>query len=174
MKGRHALLAALLLGGNSLGAAQPAPAGQELVLRQGTRVPMKTVEPLSSKSAHQGQRFPLEVSDDVRVGGMVVIPKGARGIGEVSRVVTKGMMGKAGKLEVRIMFVEVGGNRIRLDGVAEDRGKSGAAPVALAAPLVGVSAAFFTGTSAVIPAGSVIDGYVFKDVPLVLRATVSD
>jgi len=168
VNGRRALLAAALLAGGSLAvAAPPAPAGRTLVLRYGTPVPMKTLQPLSSKRVHQGQRFDLEVSDDVRVEGMLVIPKGARGVGEVSRVVTKGVMGKAGKLEVRVMFVEVGGTRIRLDGVARDRGESGVAPVALAAPLIGVSAGLFTGTSAVIPAGSVINGYVFADVPLV-------
>jgi hypothetical protein len=39
--------------------------------------------------------------------------------------------------------------------------------VVLAAPLIGVSAGLFTGTSAIIPAGSAIDGYVYQDVPLV-------
>ncbi|HYD37325.1 MAG TPA: hypothetical protein VEA60_06905 [Allosphingosinicella sp.] len=156
-----ALLAAALM------AVQLAPAAETLVLRHGTRVPMKTVEPLSSKRARQGQRFELEVSEEVRVDGLLVIPKGARGVGEVSRVVAKGVMGKPGKLEVRVMFVEIGGARIRLDGTARDRGQSGAGPVVLAAPLIGVSAGLFTGTSAVIPAGSAIDGYVYKDEMLV-------
>ena len=175
MSGCRALLAAALLAGAPLSAgAQPASAESPLVLRYGTRVPMKTVQPLSSKRAHQGQRFDLEVSEDIRVEGMLVIPKGARGVGEVSRAVPKGMMGRAGKLAVRVLFVEVGGQRIRLDGVAEDKGKSGAAPVALAAPLIGVSSAFFTGTSARIPAGAAINGYVFKDVPLVRPVASTD
>lgn len=168
MNGGRALLAAALLIGAPLGAdAQPASA---LVLRQGTPVALKTVEPLSSKRALQGQRFDLEVLDEVRVDGMLVIPRGARGVGEVSRVVTKGMMGKAGKLEVRVLYVEVAGKRIRLDGTASDKGASGAAPVVLAAPLIGVSAAFFKGKSAVLPAGSSIEGFVFQDVPLVRPA----
>jgi hypothetical protein len=132
---------------------------------------MKTLEPLSSKRARQGQRFGLEVSEDVRVDGMLVIPRGARGVGEVSRVVTKGVMGKPGKIEVRALFVEVGGARIRLDGKAADKGESGAAPVLLTAPLVGLSAAFFTGKSAVLPAGSAIQGFVFQDLPLVRPAS---
>jgi hypothetical protein len=167
----RALLAALLLAGAPVGAS--AQAGPAPVLRQGTPVPMKTVAPLSSKRARQGQRFDLEVMDDVRVDGLLVIPKGAHGVGEVSRVVTKGMMGKPGKLEVRVLFVEVAGARIRLDGMARDKGSSGAAPVALAAPLIGLSAAFFTGKSAVLPAGSSIEGVVFQDVPLA-RPTAGD
>jgi hypothetical protein len=168
MNGGRALLAAALLIGAPVGAsAQVAPAS---VLRQGTPVPMKTVAPLSSKRARQGQRFDLEVTDEVRVDGMLVIPKGAHGIGEVSRVVTKGVMGKPGKLEVRVLFVEVAGTRIRLDGKARDKGASGAAPVVLAAPLIGLNAAFFTGKNAVLPAGSSIEGVVFQDMPLVRPA----
>lgn len=168
MSGRRAMLAALLLvvaTADSAAQTPAAPTGP--VLRQGTRVPMQTVQPLSSKRAVQGQLFGLEVSEEVRVDGMLVIPKGAQGVGQVSRVVAKGMVGKPGKLEVRVMFVEVGGARIRLDGKGKDKGASGAAGVVLAAPLIGVSAAFFTGKSAVMPAGSSVDGFVYQDVPLV-------
>ncbi|HEX6377028.1 MAG TPA: hypothetical protein VFZ91_15055 [Allosphingosinicella sp.] len=175
MNRRRALLAAALLAGAGAGgAAQPAPAEAGPVLRQGTRVAMKTIQPLSSKRAHQGQRFDLEVSEEVRVAGLLVIPRGARGVGEVSRAVPKGMMGRAGTLEVRVLFVEVGGARIRLDGQAEEHGKGGPAPVALAAPLIGLGSAFVTGTSAVIPAGSAIDGFVYQDVPLVRPAATPE
>jgi hypothetical protein len=167
-------LAALLAFAAAGAAAQPIAAGPEPVLRHGTRVPMQTLQPMSSKRARQGQRFDLEVSEDVRVAGLLVIPKGTRGVGEVSRVVAKGVMGKAGKLELRVMFVEVGGRRIRLDGTARDKGASGVAPVAIAAPLIGVSAAFFTGKSAVIPARSAIDGFVYQDTPLTRPGAVND
>lgn len=172
MTGGRALVATALLAVTPVGAAaQVAPPAP--VLRQGTPVAMTTLAPLSSRRARQGQRFDLEVSDEIRVDGLLVIPKGARGVGEVSRVVTKGMMGKPGKLEVRVLYVEVGASRIRLDGKARDKGASGAAPVVLAAPLIGLSAAFFTGKSAVLPAGSPIEGVVFQDVPLV-RPAVGD
>lgn len=168
MIGGRALLAAALLAAAQPGAAaQPAPG---LVLLKGTPVALKTLAPLSSRRAIQGQRFDLVVSDEVRVDGLLVIPRGARGVGEVSRVVTKGMMGKPGRLEVRVLYVEVGGRRIRLDGSTSDKGASGAAPVVLAAPLIGVSAAFFKGKSAVLPAGSTIEGFVFQDLPLVRPA----
>lgn len=173
MSGCRAVLAAMLLAVAPAGAsAQPAPepapepATAGPVLRRGTPVPMQTVQPLSSKRALQGQRFDLEVSAEVRVDGMLVIPKGARGVGEVSRVVEKGMMGKPGKLEVRVMYVEVGGTRIRLEGKVRDKGASGAGGVVIAAPLIGMSAAFVHGKSAVIPAGSAVEGFVYQDVPL--------
>lgn len=167
---RALLAAALLAGAPAALPAQPAAAVQAPVLRQGTPVAMKTLAPLSSKRVHQGQRFDLEVTNEVRVDGLLVIPKGARGVGEVSRHVVRGVMGKPAKLEVRVLFVEVGGSRIRLDGTAKDRGASGAAPVILAAPLIGVSAAMFTGKGASIPAGATVVGYVHDDLPLVRPA----
>ena len=157
--------AALALAGPA--AAQVLPEAAPLLLRQGTPVAVVTDAPLTSKRTRQGQRFGLTVSEEVRVEGMLVIPKGARAVGEIARVVPKGMVGKPGKIEVRVMFVEVAGQRIRLDGRARDKGESGAAPVLLATPLVGFSAAFFTGKNAVIPAGTRIDAFVYQDVPLV-------
>jgi len=152
------------------GAAMPAePGARALMLRADTPVPMATVERLSSKRAHQGQRVDLEVTDDVLVDGQIVIRRGARAVGEVARVVEKGVFGKSGKLRIRAMFIDLGGSRIRLDGEARDRGKSGAAPVVGAAVLIGVSGAFISGTSAVLPAGSPIVGRVYQDVPLIVR-----
>lgn len=142
-----------------------APAGTP-VLRAGTRVPMRTTQALSSKTARQGERFSLEVTEPVLVDGLVVIPKGATGVGEVRRVVEKGVFGKSGKLEVQVLFVEVAGSRIRLDGRARDKGSSGVAPVAIAMPLIGISSAFISGTSARIPAGAPLDGFVYQDLPL--------
>lgn len=159
-----ALLAAALLASAAPAIVAQAPQGP--VLRQGTRVPMRTVAPLVSKRAQQGLRFDLEVSEDVRVDGLLVIPKSAHGVGEVSRIVVRGVMGKPAKMEVRVLFVEVGGSRIRLDGTARDKGSSGAAPVALTAPLLGVGAAMFTGKGATIAAGTPIDGFVHDDLPL--------
>jgi hypothetical protein len=76
------------------------------------------------------------------------------------------MMGKSGKLEVQVLFVEVGGRRIRVDGLAADRGKAGTLGVVGAVVLAGAFGGFVTGTSAVIPAGTEMRGYVFKDIQL--------
>lgn len=150
----------------SIAAAPAVAAAPGPVLRAGTPVLMVTTSPISSRRARQGQRFDLAVAEDVLVDGMVVIPRGSRGVGDVARVVEKGMFGKAGKLEVRVLFVEVGGRRIRLDGRATDKGKSGLGPTAAAVVLVGVWGGFVTGKSAVIPAGSTLTGHVYEDLPL--------
>jgi hypothetical protein len=138
------------------------------VLRAGTPVPMVTTAPISSRHARQGQRFDLSVTDDVLVDAKVVIPRGSRGVGQVARVVEKGMFGQAGKLEVRVLFVELGGRRIRLDGRALDKGKSAVGATAAAVVLIGPLGGFLTGKNAIIPAGAPLIGYVYEDLPLKL------
>lgn len=146
-----------------------APVTGPLVLLAGTEVPMNTLAEVSSKANRQGDRFDLVVSEDVLVQGHVVIPRGARGVGEVTKLVPKGAFGKSGKLETRLLYVAVGNSRIRLDGRAGDRGKSGTGATIATAVLAGVVSAFVTGTSAVIPAQSTMIGYVERDMPLLLQ-----
>ena len=166
MKNMRALLVGCAASLATVGTAQMITPSASPVLKGGTEVPMKTVSRISSLQARQGERFDLEVTQDVLADGRVAIPRGSRGIGEVRRVVSKGMMGKSGKLEVQVLFVEIGGRRIRVDGLAADRGKAGTVGVVGVAVLAGAFGGFVTGTSAVIPAGTELSGYVFKDVRL--------
>lgn len=183
----HAALAALAIAGAAeaqvMPAAPPAappvqamiaePVRGPLVLQAGTEVPMKTLTEVSSKRNRQGDRFDLVVSEDVIVGGHVVIPRGSRGVGEVTRLVPKGAFGKSGKLEVRLLYVAVGNSRVRLDGRAADRGKSGTGATVATAVLAGLFSAFVTGTSAVLPADVTVVGFVERDVPLELKAVAA-
>jgi hypothetical protein len=155
---------ALLLAGAP--AAAQGQAAEAPVLRAGTPVLMRTAEALTSKTARQGQRFKLEVTAPVLVDGAVVIPLGAQAVGEVRRVGEKGMFGKSGELEVQLLFVEAGAARIPIEAEARDKGKSGLAGVLLGVPLVGMSAEMISGTHAVIPAGTEMQGQIRTDLPL--------
>jgi len=114
----------------------------------------------------RGDADRIAIVRDVLVDGLVVIPAGATGYGEVRRVEEKGMMGKSGKLQIVPLFVEVGGGRIALDGIAADKGESNLAPVVLAWPLVGSGLGFISGTHAVIPAGTELPARIHADLPL--------
>lgn len=136
------------------------------VLRAGTPVAMRTLEPLSSRKADQGQRFRLAVVAPVLVDGLLVIPAGVEGVGEVRRVVAKGMMGKPGALEIAPLWVEVAGARIPLEGAAGGKGEANVAPIRLGIPLVGPAAGFISGKDAVLPAGTPVEARVRSDLPL--------
>ena len=141
---------------------------QRPTLRAGTSVPLRTLTELTTKGKRLrvGDRFNLEVAESVTVEGVTVIPVGSPAIGEVTSVRNKGMWGKSGKIEVRILYATVNGRQIRLSGATDDKGVTGTASVVGAVVLLPIAGFFLTGTSAVIPAGSGITAFVQEDVPL--------
>ena len=86
-----------------------APAANGQFLPQGTSVRLRTLSPLSSMDNKVGDRFDLEVAEDVLLNGRVVIPRGSPAKGEITMVKKKGMWGKGGKLETRVLSVRANG-----------------------------------------------------------------
>ena len=160
----------------TLAALSPACAQQALiagaqdanVLRAGTEVPMKMSEELTTLGKHLrvGQRFELETAAPVSLNGQVVIPVGTHGTGEVTSVRNKGMWGKSGNIEARVLYLRVGDRQIRLSGSLNDKGVTGTAGVVGAIALVPVAGFFMTGTSAKIPIGAPVKAFLDEDVPV--------
>lgn len=145
------------------------PASGENVLRSGTPVPLKMAEMLTTKGKKLkvGQRFNMEVAQAVEVNGVVVIPAGSPAIGEVTEVRNKGMWGKSGAINARVLYARVNGRQIRLSGSLDDKGVTGTAGVVGALVVVPIAGFLMTGTSAVIPLGAPVNGFVDEDVPFV-------
>jgi hypothetical protein len=120
------------------------------------------------KAAKVGQRFMLEVAAPVEINGAVVIPAGTPAWAELTDVRNKGMWGKSGKLNARLLFVRVNGRQIRLTGSFDDKGVTGTAGVIGAVALVPVVGFFVTGTSAVFPKGGEVGGFIDEDVELAI------
>lgn len=144
-----------------------APAGQA-VLRAGTPVPLRMSEALTTnkKKLRVGQRFRLETAAPITVEGHVVIPAGSPATGEVTDVRNKGMWGKSGRIGARVLFVSANGRQIRMSGQLDDKGTTGTAGVVGSALLLPVAGFFVTGTSANIPLGAPVNGFIDEDVPL--------
>ena len=142
------------------------------ILRAGTSVPMRTLAELTTKGKRLkvGHRFNLEVAEPVMVDGQVVIPAGSPGVGEVTHVRNKGMWGKSGGIEARVVYVRAGDRQIRLSGQMDDKGVTGTAGVVGAVIAVPLAGFFVTGTSAVIPAGSPVTAFTEEDVPVQFAA----
>jgi hypothetical protein len=87
----------------------PAPP-PEIILARQTPVRLKLGRELSSATAHVGDEVNFEVSQDVIVGGITVIAKGAPGFGAVTEAEPKKRMGKAGKLDVAVNSVVLANN----------------------------------------------------------------
>ena len=146
------------------------------VLRVGTEVPLKTSEELTTKekALRVGQRFRMEVAEDIKVDGQVVVPVGSPATGEITDVRNKGGWGKSGHFSARILYLQANGRQIRLSGTFDDKGVTGTAGVVAAIALVPIAGFFATGTSAKIPMGSSVKAFVDEDVPLAFASTPSE
>lgn len=143
------------------------------VLRAGTPVALRMMEEITTekKAAQVGQRFMLEVAAPVEVNGTTVIPSGAPAWGEITGVRNKGMWGKSGKLDARLLYLRVNGRQIRLAGTFDDKGVTGTAGVVGAVVLVPIAGFFMTGTSAKLPKGGAVSGFIDEDVTLAFAAS---
>jgi hypothetical protein len=138
-------------------------------LRIGTEVPVRLRTELTTqhKALRVGQRFDVETSEPVLLDGHVVIPVGTPGVGEVTTVTNKGMWGKSGHFDIRLLYLRIGNRQIRLSGTLDDKGVAGGVGAAAVSAIVFLPAGFFmTGTSARMPAGTIIKGSLDEDVPV--------
>jgi hypothetical protein len=140
------------------------------VLRAGTEVPLRLEEGLDSndKSLREGQQFRMTVANDVRLGNVVVIPAGSPATGEVTDIRRKGMWGKSGRINARVLNVRVGDRLIRLTGNFDDKGVTGTAGVVAAIAFVPIAGFFMTGTSAKIPAGGGVKAFLDEDLQIAM------
>ena len=148
-----------------------APATANAVLRVGTEVPLKLSQALTTarKKLRVGDRFHLEVAEAVMVQNVVVIPVGSPAMGEITDARNKGMWGRSGHLAARVLYVTVNGRQIRLSGAFDDKGVAGGVGAVAVSAIVFLPAGFFmTGTSALVPAGTIIKSFVDEDVPLAM------
>jgi hypothetical protein len=159
--------------GTSVVAPIAAPATSRAMLRTGTEVPLRLMEELTTKGKHLrvGQRIRMETAEALMVQGVTVVPVGTPAVGEITDVTNKGMWGKSGHLGGRVLYLMVNGRQIRLSGAFDDKGVAGGVGAVAVSAIVFLPAGFFmTGTSAKLPAGTVIKGFVDEDVPLEIAA----
>lgn len=141
------------------------PVQQPNILRAGTEIPLITREELTTekKRLRVGQRFQMEVSAGVEANGVTVIPAGTPAVGEITEVRNKGMWGKSGYINARIVSLRLGDRNVRLSGTFDDKGVTGTAGVVAAIAFVPVVGFFTTGTSARIASGSGVKGFLDED-----------
>lgn len=140
----------------------------QTMLRAGVPVALRMEEGLNSndKTVREGQQFRMTVASNVMLGNTVVIPAGSMATGEVTDVRHKGMWGKSGRIVARVLNVRVGDRLIRLTGNFDDKGVTGTAGVVAAIAFVPIAGFFMTGTSANIPAGSGVKGFLDEDLTI--------
>lgn len=156
-------LAALLL---SLQPAAFARQDDKHKLTEGTEVELKFVDALSSKTAAEGDAVNLTLAEDLKVGDVVVAKAGAKGVGTISHSKKAGMLGKAGELNMRIEYLKVGDNRIRLRGSKGKEGEGKEGTMIALTVLFGPIGLIKKGKNVEIKEGTAIKAFVNEDILL--------
>jgi hypothetical protein len=87
---------------------------QAVKVPEGTEVRLQVLEKLTSANATEGQRFDLELEQDLKVGDRMIAAHGTKAVGTVVSVHKRGRMGKAGELNVQVNYLLVGDQRLPL------------------------------------------------------------
>jgi len=145
-------------------------------LLDGTTVKLRLAENLSSESAKTGEQVPFEVTEDVVVDGVTVIPKGAQALATVTEAQPKRRMGRGGKLDVNVDSVRLAdGEKAQLRAVKDNKG--GGHIGAMTGAMVATSIVFFPaaplflfmhGKSVEIPKGTEVTAFVQGDMHLTM------
>jgi len=155
---------ALLLLCSSLPALAQKSGGYSL--KEGTEIKLKFAEALSSKTANDDDTVNLILDEEIKVDGVVVAKAGSKAIGTITHAKKSGRMGKGGELNMRLEYLKVGDNRIRLRGNKgkEGEGKEGTA-IALTV-LFGPLGLLKRGKEVEIKEGTALKAYVSEDISL--------
>ena len=155
-------------------APQSATPSSPNTLLDGTAVKMRISDTISSADAKVGQEVPFEVLEDISVNGLIVIPKGAAAIGNVTAAEPKRSMGRAGKLDISISYVRLRDQeKAALRAVKDVKG--GGHVGAMTGAMVATSIVFFPaaplflfmhGKDITIPQGTEMTAFVQGDMRL--------
>lgn len=161
-------------------AAQQAPAAPVQAppppntLLDGTPVKLRLAENLSSETNKTGDSVPFEVTEEVDVDGVAVIPKGAQALATVTDAEPKKRMGRGGKLDVNVDSVRLAdGEKAQLR--AQKDSKGGGHVGAMTGAMVATSIVFFPaaplflfmhGKPVNIPKGTEVTAFVQGDMHL--------
>ena len=106
--------------------------GKTLVLLDSTPIRMTIGKTISSADAQVGDEVSFEVSEDVVVDGLLVVPKGANAIGVVNEAEPKKALGRGGKLSVLVRSVRLANNdQVVVRSGGEGKGSSSTAGVVI-------------------------------------------
>ncbi len=143
-------------------------------LLDGTTVTLRLGENLSSESNKTGEQVPFEVTEEVDVEGVPVIPKGAQALATITDAEPKKRMGRGGKLDVNVDSVRLAdGEKAQLRAVKDT--KAGGHVGAMTGAIVATSIVFFPaaplfllmhGKSVEIPKGTEVTAFIQGDMHL--------
>ena len=155
------------------GAAMTVPAEQPStsILPDGTPLKLRLLNKLDSKTAKNGEEIPFDVVNDVVVGGVTVLRRGAPATGVVTQATGSKTMGRAGRLSFTIDPIKLqNGADVPVRAFNRTSGENRTGEMIADMLVVPIAAApFFLlihGTDTVFPRGTEITAFVNGDLRL--------
>jgi hypothetical protein len=144
--------------------APPTPANR--MLKEGTPVHLVFASDVSSKTADVGDKIPLILADDIKLGDVVLVKKGAPAVATVTDADGKHILGVPGEIVFQADSLNVDGVQVKLRGGAtkEASYRMGAAFSAMFVPVAGPF--LVHGRDAEIKRGATFVASVSEDTPL--------
>ena len=142
----------------------PPAAPTKILLADGTDVYLAFDEDLSSKTANQGDTVTFVLTEDLKVGDVVVAKSGAKAVGEVTNAQKAGMLGKGGELNIRLDYLKVGPAKVHLRGTKGGEGKSGTGGAIALSLLVSPLFLLMHGKQITVTKGTPLHAYVADDI----------
>lgn len=137
---------------------------ESIVLPKDQVIKVEFTEELSSREDKAGEPVHFKLADNVYVNDVLVLPKGAMGVGTIKKVVQPRSFGRDARIDIDFTHVfAIDGTKVPvyIGEVAKQEAKTaaGAAGAAIGGmivlgPIGALGGAFVTGKAVVIPAGS--------------------
>jgi hypothetical protein len=145
----------------SLGLSQ---ASGNVKVPDATAIRLSLSESLSSATNEVDDPVRFEVTEDVKVGEFIAIPKGSTAVGHVVEVEPRRRMGRAGKLNFSIDHVKaVDGSSLRVRASSTRKGDDRTGAVIIGTVIVSPLFLIMRGKDISIPKGSSLVAYVDGD-----------
>lgn len=147
-------------------AVAPLSPPASFLLPRDTPVHLMTLTEVSTKTNGEGHHFKLRVNEDVILNGQTAIPKGTLAWGEVTSAESSGNLGKAGSLTARLLYIDLNGQRVKIEGDTSAKGRTATAETIVGVLGLGIFGLFAKGNNAKIKAGEKITAFVAENVEL--------
>jgi hypothetical protein len=149
----------------AVGSAAPAdPSIAKLLLKEETEIALKFAADLSSKTAAEGDPVDMILDEDLKVGDVVVVRKGAHAVATVTNVKKAGMMGKPGELNIRLEYLKAGDARVRVRGSKGKEGQGKVGTTVALTVLFGPIGLIKHGKNVEVKAGTPLKVYADQDI----------
>ena len=137
---------------------------REIEIPEGTVVSLEFLDLVSSSSATKGQKFNLELVEDLEVDGVTVAEVGTIAVGTVVDVQKRRMLGRSGDLNLSIDYMLIEGKRVRLRATKSGKGNTKIAATAVLTYLFGPLGLLKRGKDVDIDQGTSIEAYVDRPI----------